>query len=97
MPRPSTKGLPRRPQPLAKRRQRLSSLSTWSGGIYYVQFWLFELSPGSPAARAFGCSCPQHDGTELFACKRECSVHDLELLTSALDETFGRNFEFDRT
>jgi hypothetical protein len=48
-------------------------------------------------ARVFGCSCRQHDGSEMFACERECSVHGLELLFSALDETSDGAFEFDPT
>jgi hypothetical protein len=78
----------------AERRRRTSASS---GGLYHVQFGLFELSPGSPFARALGCSCPQHDGTEMFACNRECAVHDLELLMSALNEASESSIEFDRT
>jgi hypothetical protein len=33
----------------------------------------------------------------MFACDRECSVHGLELLMSALDETSAGAVEFDRT
>jgi hypothetical protein len=63
---------------------------------YLVPFGLFNLSPGSPIARTFGCSCREHDGSEMFACEYDCSVHGLELLMSALDETSGGAFEFGR-
>jgi hypothetical protein len=32
----------------------------------------------------------------MFACEYDCSVHGLELLMSALDETSGGAFEFGR-
>src|SRR3954453_8811430 len=96
MPRIRPKRPPTSTQRGAERRRRTSSPSA-SGGIYHVQFGLFELSPGSPRARALGCSCPQHDGTDMFACDQQCSIHDLELLMSALNEASGSGIEFDRT
>jgi hypothetical protein len=33
----------------------------------------------------------------MFSCDRECEIHGLELLMSALDETTDGAFEFDRT
>src|SRR5436853_5162107 len=99
MSRVNTKRLHKKPPRSATRpRQCSNTISNAStSGIYHVQFGLFELLPGSPIARALGCSCPQHDGTEMFSCDRECSIHGLELLMSALDETSAGAFEFDRT
>jgi len=33
----------------------------------------------------------------MFACDQQCSIHDLELLMSALNEASGSGIEFDRT
>jgi hypothetical protein len=33
----------------------------------------------------------------MFACNRECAVHDLELLMSVLNEASESSIEFDRT
>src|SRR6266850_4357598 len=86
-----------KPQPSATRMHHSSSYKTKGASTtprYLVPFGLFNLSPGSPIARTFGCSCREHDGSEMFACEYDCSVHGLELLMSALDETSGGAFEF---
>jgi hypothetical protein len=70
--------------------------TAFTARTYLVQFGLFELSPGSPIARTFGCSCREHDGSEMFACERDCTLHGLDVLMSGLDETSVSLLEFDR-
>jgi hypothetical protein len=53
---------------------------------YRVQYGIFALNPGSPLAKALGCTCRAHDGSEMFACKHDCSMHGLELLSAALED-----------
>src|SRR3954452_6312450 len=97
MPATNRKSLHRKTRPSAPPRRRSGRSCASSAELYHCQFGVFELSPGSPVARALGCSCPQHDGSEMFACDRECKVHGLDFLMSALDQTPGSAVEFDRT
>jgi hypothetical protein len=57
-----------------------------TGGSYFVEYGLFRLNPGSPVAQAQGCTCAQHDGTEMFSCRQDCSIHGLAQLIAALEE-----------
>jgi hypothetical protein len=99
MARVATKRLHANPQPSTKRAHRSrakKSTGATTTSKYLVQFGLFELSPGSPIARALGCSCREHDGSEMFACESGCSIHGLDALMSTLDEGSTNCVEFDR-
>jgi hypothetical protein len=77
---------------MSRRKKRVSEnlaatqLRGKMSGKYLVEYGLFALNPGSPAAKAIGCICVQHDGSEMFACNRDCPVHDLTRLIATLDE-----------
>jgi hypothetical protein len=90
-----TKRLHEKPEPAAGRGSR-SNARTDVSPTYLVQFGLFDLSPGSPQAQMLGCSCREHDGSEMFVCECECSIHGLDVLISALDETSTDQLEFER-
>jgi hypothetical protein len=44
-----------------------------------------QLNPGSPAAKAKGCTCRASDGAHLAA-DRHCPLHGLDALARALDD-----------
>lgn len=66
---------------------------------YLVQHGIFVLNPGSAVARALGCTCRPHDGSDMFACKHDCSMHGLEVLSAALEDAGMtiESFVFDRS
>ena len=88
MSKPEKRGSPKDP-----------STGSKEGSAYLVQYGIFVLNPGSPVARALGCTCQAHDGSDMFACKHDCSMHGLAVLSAALEDAGMtiESFVFDRS